>query len=130
MLDKSLAVMAVSPGPTLRWVLEELRRRYNYRLVYATSPHEAGSLLENTCVDALVCEVAPSYTSDCRLLREVSHRSRRLPVFLFVEPEGEDYLFDESAHGTFYVIRPTVALDRVHVLLQEGIARSRQRKAA
>lgn len=130
MLEKRPAVMVVGPGPALRWAMEELKRRHRYRLVYATDPYEAGILLENTSVDAVVCEAAPAYTAECRLLREICHRSVHLAVFLFVEPESEEYLYDELAHGTFQVVRPTMSLDTVHQLLQEAIAKCRRAKVA
>lgn len=130
MLEKRPAIMVVGPGPALRWAMEELKRRHGYRLVYATDPYEAGILLENTSVDAVVCEAAPAYTAECRLLREICHRSARLAVFLFVEPESEEYLYDELARGTFQVVRPTMPLDTVHQLLQEAIAKCRRAKVA
>lgn len=130
MLEKRPAVLVVSPGPALRWAMRELNRRHNYRLVFASDPYEAGLLLENTSVDAVVCEVAPAYSRECRLLHEICHRSPDLPVFLFVEPEGEDYLFDELAHGAFQVIRPTMPLDEFHRILRESIERRQRRKVA
>lgn len=130
MPDRSPAIMVVGPGPALRWAMEELKRRYGYRLCYAVDPYEAGILLENTSVDAVVCEAAPAYTAECRLIREICQRSVRLPVLLFVEPDGEQYLFDELAHGTFEVIRPTMTLESIHHLVEAAIGRRRPGRAA
>lgn len=128
MLEKHPAILVVGPGPALRWAMEELKRRYDYHLIYAATAYDAGQLLENTAVDAVVCEVAPAYSSECRLLQEICQRSPRLAVFLFVEPEAEEYLYDELAHGTFYVVRPSMRLADVHHLIQAGIARRRQKR--
>lgn len=130
MLGKGCALLVVSPGPALRWVMEELRRCYGYRIEYADSPFEAGLRLENTCVDAVVCEAAPAYTAECRLMREISQRSVHLPVVLFVEPESELHLLDELGHGTFHVVRPTTPLEELHGLLQRAIAKRRRVRAA
>lgn len=130
MLEKEPAVLVVKPGPALRWAMEELKRRHGYRLRYAADPYEAGILLENTSVDAVVCEAAPTYSAECRLIREINERSRFLPVLLFVEPENEDYLYDELARGTFQVVRPSMSLDMIHELLRAAITRWRHRPAA
>jgi DNA-binding NtrC family response regulator len=122
--------MVVGPGPALRWAMEELKRRHGYRLIFANDPYEAGLLLENHAVDAVVCEAAPAYTAECRLIREINQRLVSLPVFLFVEPESEQYLFDELAQGTFQVVRPTMSLDAVHQLLSEAITKRRRTQAA
>lgn len=60
MLEKHPAILVVGPGPALRWAMEELKRRYDYHLIYASTAYDAGQLLENTAVDAVVGEVAPS----------------------------------------------------------------------
>ena len=129
MMEKGRVVMVVAPGPALRWAMEELKRAFGYRLQYAADPYEAGLRLENTSVDAVVCEAAPAYTAECRLLREICQRSARVPVFLFVEPESEEYLLDELGHGGFHVVRPTLPIAQFHNLLEETI-RQHQRKAA
>ncbi len=130
MAEKSAALLVVGPGPALRWAMEELRHRYAYRLVYAADPYEAGLRLENTSVDAVVCEAAPSYTAECKLMREICQRSVRVPVFLFVEPDSEEYLLDELGLGTFHVVRPACSIEELHRRLQEVILRRRRVRAA
>ena len=130
MPEKSQTLLVVSPGPALRWAVGELKRRYGYRLHYATDPYEAERRLENMSVDAVVCEASPAYTAECRFLREVCQRSAHLAVILFVEPESEEYLLDELRHCTFQVVRPVTPLEEVHRLLQAAIAKSRRLRAA
>jgi len=130
MAEKAPALLIVGPGPALRWAMEELQRRYRYKLCYASDPYEASLLLGITPVDAVVCEAGPAYSSGCRFIREICSRSARLPVFLFVEPEGEEYLFDGLAYGTCHVVRSTSALENVHRLFTEVIARQGRAKVA
>lgn len=130
MIEKRQAVLVVGPGPALRWAMEELGRAFGYRLHFAQSPYEAGLRLENTSVDAVVCEAAPAYTADCRLVREICQRSVRVPVFLFVEPESEGYMVEQLGHGGFQVVRPATPIEELHRLLQEAIGRRQRAKAA
>ena len=130
MMEKSRAIMVVAPGPALRWAMEELKRAFGYRLQYAADPYEAGLRLENTSVDAVVCEAAPAYTADCRLLREICQRSVRVPVFLFVEPESEEYMLEELGLGTFHVVRPATPIQAFHEMLQATIRQRQREKAA
>lgn len=130
MPQESLALLVVGPGAALRWAMEELKRRHGYRVCYAADPYEAGILLGTTSVNAIICEAAPAYSSGCRLVREICQRTAHLPVFLFVEPEAEDYVFDEVAQGAFYVVRSTTSVENFHRLLEDVIARHRRIKAA
>lgn len=130
MPEKTHALLIVAPGPALRWALEELKRTYGYRRHYAANPFEAGVRLENSSVDAVVCEAAPAYTSECRLMREICQRSVRVPVILFVEPESEEYLLEELGQGAFHVVRPQTSLEGFHRLLQAAIGKHRHAEAA
>ncbi len=127
---KRCTLLVIQPSPTLRRVMEELRRRYGYELRYAADAYEAVEFLENTAVDAAVCEAVPAYSAECRLLREISSRSSHLPLIVFVGPEGENYLFDDLAQATFRVVRPATPLDSFHRLLQDSIAKMHRAKAA
>ena len=130
MSEKLPALLIVGPGPALRWTMEELKRRYNYKLCYASDPYEAGLLLGIAPLDAIVCEAGPAYSSGFRLIREICLRSTHLPVFLFVEPESEDYLFEDLAFSTCHVVRSATPLDNFHRLLTAVLARPRRVKAA
>ena len=123
-------VMVVGPGPALRWTMEQLQRYYGYRLYFAASPYEAATRLENMSVDAVVCEAAPVYTAECRLVREICERSRHLPIILYVEPDSEEYLLDELGRWTFRVVRPGTRLDEFHRILLEAISHRPRVKAA
>jgi hypothetical protein len=81
-------------------------------------------------MDAVVCEAAPSYASESRLLREICQRSVHLAVFLFVEPEGEDYLQEQRSHGGFRVVRPDTPLEEFHRMLEEAIEKRQRLRAA
>lgn len=129
-MEKRHSVMVVSPGPALRWVMEEMKRRYGWGIHYASDPYEAGMFLENTSVDAVVCEAAPTYSSESRLIREISQRSLHLPVILFVEPEGEDYALEQIGHGSFHVVRPETPLEELHQVIEHAIERAHRAKAA
>ncbi|MBI2956260.1 MAG: hypothetical protein HYY26_02990 [Acidobacteria bacterium] len=129
MQAKSVTLLLIEPGAALRQMAEDLKRRYGYELRYAADPYEAVQLLENAAVDAAVCEAVPDYTTECRLLREICWRSIRLPVFLFVTPEGEEYVPEDLAQGTFGVVRPGTPLEEIHGRLEESIARLRRRAA-
>lgn len=130
MLEKSRTLLVVAPGPALRWAMEELKRCYGYRLHYAANPYEAGVRLENTSMDAVVCEAAPAYTAECRFIRDVSQRSVRVPVILFVEPESEEYMLEELGHGGFHVVRPETPIEGFHRLLQQAISQHQRTKVA
>jgi len=130
MNERTPALLIVGPGPALRWAMEELKRRYNYKLCYAADPYEASLLLGITPVDAIVCEAGPAYSPGFRLIREVCSRSTHLPVFLFVEPESEDYLFEDLAFSTCHVMRSSTPLENFHRRLTDVLARSRRIKAA
>ena len=130
MVEKAPTLLVVGPGPALRWAMEELKQRYGYKLCYASDPYEASLLIGITQVDAVVCEAGPAYSPGCRFIHEVCNRSAHLPVFLFVEPESEDYRFDGLAHGAYHLVRSTTSLEHVHNLLTHVIARRRHPKAA
>ena len=128
--EKPQTILVVGPGPALRHRVEELSRHYGYRLHYAEDPYAAGFELENTQVDALVCEAAPAYTAECRLVREISQRSVHLPVILFVEPECEEDLYDEIGCASFAVVRPATPLEELHRILQRAMIQRRRPQAA
>lgn len=130
MAEKAPALLIVGPGPALRWAMEELNRRYHYKLCYASDPYEASILLGITPADAIICEAGPAYSSGCRLIREISFRSAHLPVFLFVEPEAEEYAFEELARGACYIVRSSTSLESFNRLIREVVARHRRAKAA
>jgi DNA-binding NtrC family response regulator len=129
MAEKAPALLIVGPGPALRWAMEELKRRYRYKLCYASDPYEASFLLGVTPPGAIICEAGPAYSSGCRLIREISFRSAHLPVFVFVEPEAEEYVFDEMARGACYLVRSSASLESFHQLITEVIARHRAKAA-
>jgi hypothetical protein len=81
-------------------------------------------------MDAIICEAGPAYCSSARLIREVCTRSKQLPVFLFVEPESEDYVFEDLALSSCHVVRSGAPLEGFHRLLTEVLGRTRRIKAA
>ncbi len=127
MVETRTAVLVVGAGPALRLRMDELQRRFDYRMDYAPGPYEAAQHLEEHVVHAVVCEPAPAYTAECRFLRELSERSTRYPVVLYVEPEEEDALLDDLGRGSFYVVRPRATLDEFHRTLREAVEKSRLR---
>ncbi len=123
-------VMVVGPGPALRWTMEQLQRYYGYRLHFAANPYEAAQRLENTSVDAVVCEAAPVYTAECRLVQQICERSAHLPIILYVEPDSEEYLLDQLGRWTFHVVRPGTRLEEFHRILLEAISHRPRVQAA
>ncbi|MBI4462139.1 MAG: hypothetical protein HY653_04460 [Acidobacteria bacterium] len=130
MVEKWPTILVVGPGTSLRWTVEQLQRAYGYRVYYATDPYEASARLENTSVDALVCQAAPAYTADCKLIREICLRSLHLPIILFVEPDSEEYLLDELGYGTFHIVRPPTTLEQFHRILLQAIGKRHRVRAA
>ncbi len=129
MKESRSSILVVAPGGLLRGAMDALQERFRYHVRYAVDPYEAGNLIENTSFDALVFEVTPPYTAECRLFREICSRPGHLPVVLFAGPEDEEYVLDELAQGGFHVVRWTTPLDEFHRLLHGTIARQRAKAA-
>lgn len=124
------SLLVVSAGPALRWVVEELKWRYDYNVQYAAHPYEAESVLQNGRVDALLCEASPAHGSECRLVREICQRSVHLPVFVFVTEENEDYLMEARGRATFHVVRPEMPVSHLHERIHAAVEKGRKLKAA
>jgi DNA-binding NtrC family response regulator len=129
MKENRPSVLVVAPGGLLRGTMEALEERFRYSVRYALDPFEAGNLIENTTFDALVFEVTPPYTAQCRLFRELCSRPGHMPVLLFAGPEDEEYVLDELAQGGFHVVRWTAPIDEFHRTLDGLIARQRAKAA-
>lgn len=130
MVESRWAILLASGGPGLRWKMQELERRYGYRVDYPENVYEAQRHLESHVVHAVVCEAAPAHTTECRFVKELSQRSGRHPVIVYVEPEEEEELLDELAHGTFQTVRASAPLDDFHQTLKEAIEKSHPRSSA
>lgn len=128
MVETRIAVLVVGAGSALRLRMDEMQRRYGYRLDFAKDPFEAAEHLQEHVVHVVVCEAAPSYTAECRFLREISARSGRHPVLLYVEPDEEEMLLEMLGQGNFYVVRPRATLDEFHRTLREAIEKARLRQ--
>ena len=128
MVETRTAVLVVCAGPALRLRMDELEYRFDYRIDFAKDPFEAASHLEKHVVQAVVCEAAPSYTAECRFLRELSQRLERHPVVLYVEPDEEEALMDLLGNGNFYVVRPRATLEEIHRVIKEAIEKARLRQ--
>jgi len=125
MVETGIAVLVVGAGPALRLRMDEMQRRYGYRMDFAKDPFEAAEHLQEHVVPVVVCEAAPSYTAECRFLREISARH---PVLLYVEPDEEEMLLELLGQGNFYVVRPRATLDEFHRTLREAIEKARLRQ--
>lgn len=130
MVETRISVLVVGAGPALRLRTEELQRRFGYRMDYAVDPFEAARHLHEHVVHAVVCEAAPSYSAECRFLREISLRSSRHPVLLYVDPDEEELLLEMLGGANFYVVRPRATLEEFHRTLREAIGKARQAKVA